>query len=778
MIKIENLTFTNQKQTILENVTFEINSGKIVFLVSQKKNEKEALINIIANFSVPNQGKISFFEDGQVKKNPLIDVVFQDFDLIEQLSIKDNILVANSLLYQDIKISELKEMLDYLGINQKYLNKKVKNLSPEIKRKVQFLRILCRNFNFILFSDTFEYLKNDVKEDFFKKIAPLLKNKTILITTGNIDFAKKWGEEILLFENQKISKFEFIKEYEIQKFNNSDLPISKTIKSRNWLLHRPKKFNFKTALALAFLDFKSKIISIFIVFFLFLATIFAIIQISNVIAKPILTQEKIQHYNLDNVRLVKTREGDLSSFDIKKVKNENPKITDIKPFFANLQVFYQNEKNYEFSVFDFVDKNKYSKKLNTITKNDLFKKNIENEDEVILSTELISNLKIKNPVGKKISIQNPFNPEISRQFLIVGLTKFKLVPNPKFSRFSNASFLHINALDIFLNDALKNNFHKIPSILKLNLSKKFPNTVDKTASFYQFFYENHNDILKYKLLKGSFPKSKNEIAISAEFEKALGKIELNDKLQLNSILKKGKLSDIEDLKVVGVFRSQTETASDQNQNFNPVVVFYHNVFNDLSKINYTDIKENFWEWKIYLNSHNLIQNITNFLNYDYDALNQYGLIFAFDEQFLDRINSQKTSISLFLLWFALIFLGMFLFGFLFYSFRLLSSKSKNIRVLKLLGGKTKLILLYHWTSIFIFLVFCLICSFPIIFPTSQYLYNFWMNNEIFSINYFSLFYRIIFVWTVLFLLSSAIFLAISWPKYKKSFIDFPKKNRT
>ncbi|MXR11222.1 ATP-binding cassette domain-containing protein, partial [Mycoplasma hyopneumoniae] len=94
MIKIKNLSKKIADRLILNKINLEIPSNKITFVIGKSGIGKTTLINLIAGFTKKDEGEILFFKDGKEEKNPLIDVVFQDFNLIEQLSVKNNILIG------------------------------------------------------------------------------------------------------------------------------------------------------------------------------------------------------------------------------------------------------------------------------------------------------------------------------------------------------------------------------------------------------------------------------------------------------------------------------------------------------------------------------------------------------------------------------------------------------------------------------------------------------------------------------------------------------------
>jgi len=131
MLKLHNLSRvyqTDEVETVaLNNVNIEIEHGEFVAIMGPSGCGKSTLLNIIGMLDNPSEGKymfmdedISNFSESQLanirKQN--IGFIFQNFNLIEELSVQENIELA--LLYHDIPASERKkrvaEVMDKVGV--------------------------------------------------------------------------------------------------------------------------------------------------------------------------------------------------------------------------------------------------------------------------------------------------------------------------------------------------------------------------------------------------------------------------------------------------------------------------------------------------------------------------------------------------------------------------------------------------------------------------------------------------------------------------------------
>ena len=134
MLKLHNLYKvyrTEEVETIaLNGVNVEINQGDFVAIMGPSGCGKSTLLNIIGLLDNPTDGDYFFFDENVAgyseqqrslirKRN--IGFIFQNFNLIEELSVAENIELA--LLYHDMPKAERKkrvaEAMDRMGIGHR-----------------------------------------------------------------------------------------------------------------------------------------------------------------------------------------------------------------------------------------------------------------------------------------------------------------------------------------------------------------------------------------------------------------------------------------------------------------------------------------------------------------------------------------------------------------------------------------------------------------------------------------------------------------------------------
>jgi putative ABC transport system ATP-binding protein len=155
MIKVKNLTFSyGDDQFQIEIPELRINDGEKIGLIGPSGTGKTTLLNLLSGILTPSSGQIrigdldltSFgFEDRQDFRMVKMGLVFQEFELLDYLSVLDNILLPYRVTsIHDLK-SEVKsramELASEVGLSDK-LKRYPNHLSQGERQRVAVCRAL------------------------------------------------------------------------------------------------------------------------------------------------------------------------------------------------------------------------------------------------------------------------------------------------------------------------------------------------------------------------------------------------------------------------------------------------------------------------------------------------------------------------------------------------------------------------------------------------------------------------------------------------------------
>ncbi|WHF53601.1 ABC transporter ATP-binding protein [Mesomycoplasma ovipneumoniae] len=439
MIKIQNLTKKIDDRFIFSSLNLEIPSNKVTFVVGESGIGKTTLINLIGGFTKKDSGNISFFdENGSEIKKPLVDVVFQDFNLIEKITSNDNILIGNNVINKLLDKNALNQNANLMSIKTEQLEQKVNNLSGGERQRIAILRSLSRDSSFILLDEPTRNLDIENAKIVFENLTNISKNKTILVVSHNLDLAKKYADKIVYIEKNKITEEIFDKNSQNQSLisKNGDLNYQNTAK--NSKLSKIKQ-EFKTGFLLTITDFKSKLTSSILFLLLFLTSFFGtlLFGVLNLNISSTNLQNTIE-YQLDSVVITKKPNAEINTFstnEITKLQEDNPKIVKIVPIFTFPKVTFTYGDKVEFdSSVDYIDESDFFKKRFIFDNKNLVGRNIQNKDEVIISKSLATKFNIEKPNNQKISVSSFRNTAVDLK--VVGISSLSTLDRLNFS------FLH------------------------------------------------------------------------------------------------------------------------------------------------------------------------------------------------------------------------------------------------------------------------------------------------------------------------------------------------
>ncbi len=221
MIKLHDLSKTYQTDDVetvaLNAVNIEIESGEFVAIMGPSGCGKSTLLNIIGMLDNPSEGKYEFSgEDiswypetklAQIRKRNL-GFIFQSFNLIDDLSVQENIELA--LLYHNISSSERKlrvdEVMDKVGIAHRAKHMP-SQLSGGQQQRVAIARAIVAKQKLILADEPTGNLDSAHGQEVMEMLQNLNNEGTTIImvthSPAHADYAKR---TINLFDGQVVTE--------------------------------------------------------------------------------------------------------------------------------------------------------------------------------------------------------------------------------------------------------------------------------------------------------------------------------------------------------------------------------------------------------------------------------------------------------------------------------------------------------------------------------------------------------------------------------------------
>ena len=198
--KVYTTRFGGNKVEALRNVTFSAEKGEYIAVMGESGSGKTTLLNILAALTKPTGGSVIL--DGsdlsQIKESRMAEFrrdnlgfVFQDFNLLDTFSVKDNILlplVLTGMKYGDM-IGRLEDAAEKLGITS-LLEKYPYELSGGQKQRTAAARAIITNPKMLLADEPTGALDSKSSDELlalFEKINS--DGQTIIMVTHSVKAA-------------------------------------------------------------------------------------------------------------------------------------------------------------------------------------------------------------------------------------------------------------------------------------------------------------------------------------------------------------------------------------------------------------------------------------------------------------------------------------------------------------------------------------------------------------------------------------------------------------
>ncbi len=214
-IRVENIFLKSGTDTILKDISFQVEAGSRTAIIGPTAAGKTQLLNLLIGLLKPTEGEI-YFDNISMKdyrQKTLLKqtgIVFQD-SILFNLSLRENIAfnkdVSDRDLEKAIVTAELKNFVEKLpdGLDTA-ISERGSNLSGGQKQRVMLARALAINPTLLLLDDF--TARVDMMTE--KKISDNLKsnypNITLISITQKVDPVKDYDQIILLMEGEIIAK--------------------------------------------------------------------------------------------------------------------------------------------------------------------------------------------------------------------------------------------------------------------------------------------------------------------------------------------------------------------------------------------------------------------------------------------------------------------------------------------------------------------------------------------------------------------------------------------
>lgn len=215
VLSLKNVTIAQGGKNILSNVNLQVNHGEFIYIIGKTGSGKSTFMKALyADLPLAEgEGRIVDFDLATLKEDEIpflrrkIGFVFQDFKLLPDRSVKDNLLFvlkATGWTEKEEIQNKIDEVLNKVGMKA-YIDKMPHQLSGGEQQRIAIARALLNNPEFILADEPTGNLDPQTSIevlDVLKKINEA--GKTVIMATHDYAMLMKFPAKTLKCEDAKI----------------------------------------------------------------------------------------------------------------------------------------------------------------------------------------------------------------------------------------------------------------------------------------------------------------------------------------------------------------------------------------------------------------------------------------------------------------------------------------------------------------------------------------------------------------------------------------------
>lgn len=211
MLEIKNINKSykvgEHKQKVLKDVSIKFRENEFVSVLGQSGSGKTTLLNLIGGLDRYDTGDIIINgkstkhfkdKDWDAYRNNSIGFIFQSYNLINHISILDNVEMGMTLsgISKKIRKERAIEVLKKVGLEE-HINKKPNQLSGGQMQRVAIARALANDPDIILADEPTGALDSKTSKSIMNLIKEISKDKLVIMVTHNEEIAFEYSSRII-----------------------------------------------------------------------------------------------------------------------------------------------------------------------------------------------------------------------------------------------------------------------------------------------------------------------------------------------------------------------------------------------------------------------------------------------------------------------------------------------------------------------------------------------------------------------------------------------------
>ena len=277
MLELKNISRTYKPKKgvpvqALKDISLSFEDKGMVFVLGKSGSGKSTLLNLIGGLDFADSGEIVI--DGKSSKdfkeadydsyrNTYIGFVFQEYNVINEFTVGENVSLALELQSQKDNKQKIEEVLKEVDL-EGYADRKPNELSGGQKQRVAIARAIVKDPKIIMADEPTGALDSETGKAIFDTLKSLSQERLVIVVSHDREFAEQYGDRIIELADGQIINDEIkniqdlrtanLQDKNTQQLKKSSLPYNRALAMGAKTLRR-KKFRLAVTIILCFFSF-------------------------------------------------------------------------------------------------------------------------------------------------------------------------------------------------------------------------------------------------------------------------------------------------------------------------------------------------------------------------------------------------------------------------------------------------------------------------------------------------------------------------------------------
>ena len=217
MLELNNLVKTYKPKKgvpvqALKGVSLSFEDKGLVFVLGRSGSGKSTLLNVVGGLDSVDSGEIIIngksskdFKpaDYDAYRNTYIGFIFQEYNVLDELTVGENITLALELQNQKADKERLESILKEVDL-EGYADRKPNELSGGQKQRVAIARALVKNPQIIMADEPTGALDEETGIQVLNTLKKMSQDKLVIVVSHDREFAEKYADRIIRLKDGKV----------------------------------------------------------------------------------------------------------------------------------------------------------------------------------------------------------------------------------------------------------------------------------------------------------------------------------------------------------------------------------------------------------------------------------------------------------------------------------------------------------------------------------------------------------------------------------------------